>query len=77
MPQPPNGGSAYRRPMTKKEEPTYTMKEALRDAAEMLKTQFGEADQVASVQLAVFLHGVHTRDEFMKKRAAPDERAFM
>ena len=63
--------------MTKKEEPTYTMKEALKDAADMLTTQFGAADQVAAVQLAIFLHGVHTRDEFMKKRATPDERAFM
>lgn len=63
--------------MTKKDESSYTMKEALKDAAAMLQTQFGSADQVASVQLAIFLHGVHTRDEFMKKRSAPDERAFM
>lgn len=63
--------------MTKKEETGYTMKEALKDAAEMLTSQFGTADQTAAVQLAMFLHGVHTRDEFMKKRGTPDERAFL
>lgn len=64
-------------PMTKKEEDPYTMKEALKEAADLLKAQFGTAEQTASVQLAIFLHGAHTRDEFMKKRATPDERAFM
>lgn len=63
--------------MTKKEEPGYTMKEALKEAGELLTTQFGSADQVAAVQLAIFLHGAHTRDEFMRKRATPDERAFI
>lgn len=62
---------------TKKEEPSYTMKEALSEAAELLASQFGSAEQTAAVQLAIFLHGAHTRDEFMRKRATPDERAFI
>lgn len=57
-------------------EKAYTMKEALKDAAEMLHAQFGSADQLASVQLAAFLHGVHTKEEFMKQRQQVDERAF-
>lgn len=61
----------------KKEETPYTMKEALKEAADLLTAQFGAADQDAAVRLAIFLHGAHTRDEFMKKRATPDERAFM
>lgn len=55
----------------------YTMKEALKEAAELLKAQFGEADQVAAVSLAIFLHGAHAKEQFIKARANPDERAFM
>ena len=60
-----------------KKEDAYTMKEALKDAADMLKAQFGEADQEAAVSLAIFLHGAHAKDVFMKQRQNVDERAFM
>ena len=62
---------------TKADDKAYTMKDALKEAAELLAAQFGSADQTAAVQLAVFLHGAHTKEEFMKKRGPVDERSFM
>jgi hypothetical protein len=58
-------------------EKAYTMKEALKEAADLLTAQFGSADQQAAVELAVFLHGAHAKEQFMKAREKPDERAFM
>lgn len=58
-------------------EKPYTMKEALKDAAELLKAQFGTAEQQPTVALATFLFGAHERETFLKARAQPDERAFM
>ena len=61
----------------KPEEKPYTMKEALAEASELLKAQFGSVDQEAAVGLAIFLHGAHAKEMFNKARANPDERAFM
>jgi hypothetical protein len=72
------GGRAFALPMTTKaDDKAYTMKDALKEAADLLTTQFGNADQTAAVQLAIFLHGAHTKEEFMKKRGPVDERSFM
>ncbi|MFA5861976.1 MAG: hypothetical protein WDA16_09820 [Candidatus Thermoplasmatota archaeon] len=60
-----------------KKEDAYTMREALKEASDLLTAQFGEADQEAAVTLAVFLHGAHAKEQFMKARANVDERAFM
>ena len=59
-----------------KPDDAYTMREALREASEILKAQFGAVDQEAAVALAIFLHGAHAKEQFMKARALPDERAF-
>ena len=61
----------------KPDEKAYTMKEALKEAADLLNAQFGSVDQEAAVTLAVFLHGAHAKEQFIKARAQPDERAFM
>ena len=58
-------------------EKAYTMKEALKEAGELLHAQFGSVDQGAAVELAIFLHGAHVKEQFMKAREKPDERAFM
>lgn len=63
-------------PTAAKDEETYTMKDALKEASELLKAQFGSVDQDAAVSLAIFLHGAHAKEQFMKARAHPDERAF-
>lgn len=60
-----------------RKEEAYTMREALKEASDLLTTQFGEADQEAAVSLAIFLHGAHAKEQFMKARSNPDERAFM
>jgi hypothetical protein len=62
---------------TPKMEDKYTMKEALKEAADLLHAQFGSADQTAAVALAIFLHGAHAKEQFIKARANVDERAFM
>lgn len=61
----------------KAEDESYTMPEALADAAKMLADQFGEADQRATVALATFLYGAHERERFMKQRERADHREFM
>lgn len=58
------------------EEKSYTMKEALKEASDLLNAQFGHVDQEAAVTLAIFLHGAHAKEQFLKARAHPDERAF-
>lgn len=60
-----------------KKEDAYTMREALKEASDLLMAQFGKADQEAAVELAIFLHGAHAKEQFMKARGSVDERAFM
>lgn len=48
-------------------ENAYTMEQALADATQMLEKQYGKAEQPAAVQLATFLYGVHSRDEFLRE----------
>lgn len=55
----------------------YTMQTALRDAAELLKNQFGDADQDAAVALATFLFHAHERDEFMRRAGGEGFDEFM
>jgi hypothetical protein len=60
-----------------KKEDAYTMKDALKEASDLLTAQFGSPDQEAAVALAIFLHGAHAKEQFMKARANVDERAFL
>lgn len=55
----------------------YTMQAALKDAAELLNKQFGEADQDAAVALATFLFHAHERDEFMRRAGGEGFDEFM
>lgn len=62
--------------MAKAEQKAYTMKEALKDASELLAGQFGKAEQHPTVVLATFLYGAHERELFMKSRPEADGTAY-
>lgn len=62
--------------MAKDDPKAYTMKNALKDASELLAAQFGEAEQHATVVLATFLYGAHERELFMKSRPEADGTAY-
>lgn len=63
--------------MTKPEDKAYTMRDAIKEAAEILGAQFGQADQRAAVALATFLYGAHEKELFLKKRPQAENREFL
>jgi hypothetical protein len=49
--------------------PVYTVEDAVDDAYAVLEGRFGNVDQTAAVQLAIFLYGVKPRDDFQLRRS--------
>lgn len=58
------------------DESAYTMRQALKEACELLDRQFGEIDQEAAVSLATFLYGAHARDVFLEENPPETEMAY-
>lgn len=54
----------------------YTMKDALKEAGELLTAQFGKAEQHPTVALATFLYGAHEKEQFLKSRPEADGTAY-
>lgn len=50
----------------------YTLRNALHDACELLKEEFGEADPQAAVALANSLYANRARAEFMAREEHPE-----
>lgn len=50
----------------------YDIKSALHDAATLLSSEFGEADQKAAVDLATFLWRSRVHEQFQKAHPQPD-----